>query len=193
MRATPIAMIVLAMAMSPLAIAQTTDQGTTPPASSTIPSPATTTLQQNQANRDADGMSKKDRERARTRLGVGATGTGQMLDRASANMRQISVNDLEDMDVYNTQGEKVGDVEEIVGGTGDQRYVVIAEGGFFGVGEDHAALPLDRFWAQGNDRLVVQGVTDEDIETMGNYRGNTGDYKEVDDDDMIELATWQQS
>lgn len=193
MRATPIAAIVLAMAMPPLAVAQTTDQGTTPPASSTIPSPASTTLQQNQANRDADGMSEEDRKRARTRLGVGATSTGQMPDRASATTRQISVNDLKDMDVYNTQGEKVGEVEEIVGGTGDQRYVVIAEGGFFGVGEDHAALPLDRFWVQGDDRLVAQGVTDEDIETMGNYRGNTGDYKEVDDDDMIELATWQQS
>lgn len=183
MRASTIATIVLTMAVSPVVLAQSQGQRAAPPEQET--------LQQAQAARGTDAISDDDRTRARTRLGVGAN-TGSPPDRASATVRKVSIDDLEDMDLYNTQGEKVGEVEKIVSGSDNQRYVVIDDGRFFSMGRDHAALPLDRFWLQGDDRLVVLGVTDADIDALGDYRSDTDRFSEVDDE-TIDMATWQGS
>lgn len=182
MRVPAIATIVLTLVMPPLALAQGQDKA---PAEQE-------TLQQAQAARGTDAISDDDRTRARTRLGVGAD-TANLPDRASATPRKVSVDDLEDMDVYNTQGDKVGEVEEIVSDQDNQRYVVVGDGRFFSMGKDHAALPLDRFWLQGDDRLVVLGVTDTDIDALGNYRGNANQFREIDDNEMLDMAIWQGS
>jgi hypothetical protein len=50
-------------------------------------------------------MSDEERARARTRLGVGTT-MNDVPDRARANMRQLTIDDLEDMDVYNARVSK---------------------------------------------------------------------------------------
>src|SRR5690606_29059935 len=108
------------------------------------------------------------------RFGVGSSQEAR--NRQEAQMREITVGDIEDMDVFNEQGEKLGDVGEVVADQQGQQYVVITEGGFLGIGEDRVALPLERFWVQG-DRLVVHGVTEADIEAMDDYRGQSDNYK----------------
>jgi hypothetical protein len=184
MRACAIATIVLTMAISSAALAQPQEETPAPPEQET--------LQQALAARGADAISDDDRIRARTRLGVG-TDAARPPDRAGATLRKASVDDLEDMDVYSIQGENLGEVEEIVSGPGGQRYVVIDDGGFFTMGKDHAALPLDRFWLQGDDRLLVLGVTEGDIDALGDYRSDTDRFRDVDDDETIDMAMWQGS
>ena len=181
------AFIVSAALAVPAAFAQAAGQPSTSAASG---GPAAS-AGQSSPGATAGGLTEAQRTQARTRLGVGGE-AASVPDRAQAAMRQLKVDDVEDMDVYNGRGEKIGEVDDVVtASAGNQRYIVIEEGGFFGVGEDHAVLPLERFWVQGNDRLVVYGVTEQDIESMDAYRANRRDYKDVDDDEMMALAVQQ--
>lgn len=208
MQRTAIAVLVSALVASPIALAQTSNQSSTPMpdrqqatgASQTAGTPANTsatTTDKADANRpgmratEVPVMSDEERTRARTRLGVGTT-MNDVPDRGRANMRQLTVDDLEDMDVYNGKGEQIGSVEEIVAGTDKKQYVVIAEGGFWGVGEDHVVLPLERFWVQGDDRLVVYGVTEEDMERLGGYRDARSNYTGLADNDKADVPEWRE-
>lgn len=208
MQRTAIAVLASALVASPVAMAQTSSPSSTPMpdrqqatgASQTggaSASTSPTTTDKSDANKpgmratEVPVMSDEERARARTRLGVGAT-MKDVPERARANMRQLTIDDLEDMDVYNGKGEQIGSVEEIVAGTDKKQYVVIAEGGFWGVGEDHVVLPLERFWVQGDDRLVVYGVTEEDLERLGGYRDARPDYTGLGDTDKAEVPEWKQ-
>ena len=69
------------------------------------------------------------------------------------------------------------------------RYVVVAHGGFLGIGEDRVAFPLERFWMRG-DRLVIRGVTENDIEAMDDYRDQVRNYQRVADTGRVDLRLW---
>lgn len=208
MQRTAIAVLVSALVASPVALAQTSNQSSTPmpdrqqatgasQTGGTSANTSATTTDKSDANKpgmratEVPVMSDEERTRARTRLGVGTT-MNNVPDRARANMRQLTIDDLEDMDVYNGKGEQIGSVEEIVAGTDKKQYVVIAEGGFWGVGEDHVVLPLERFWVQGDDRLVVYGVTEEDMERLGGYRDARSNYTGLGDTDRADVPEWRQ-
>ena len=108
------------------------------------------------------------------------------------NMRQLTVDDLEDMDLHNGKDKQVGSGEEIVAGTDKKQYVVIAEGGLWGIGEDHVVLPLERFWVQDDDRLAVYGVTEEDMERLCDYRDARSNYTGLNDTDEAGVPKWRQ-
>ncbi len=52
------------------------------------------------------------------------------------------------------------------------------------------AFPIERFWMRGNDRLVLRGVTPEDIEAMDDYRYQARNYRRVADTDRVDLRLW---
>ncbi|GAA5232992.1 hypothetical protein GCM10025795_12830 [Verticiella sediminum] len=191
MKRATLALLVSAAFASPMALAAATESPATPApavnspateASGANPGPASTPDTTNQA------MTDDERGRLNKALGTGTAGP----DRANAKMQSLSVKDINGRDVQNGQGEKIGEVSDVVASNDGTHYIVIGKGGFFGIGEDRAALPADRFWVRDDD-LVVLGVTETDIETMDDAR--TGDdeaYKDVDNDVMVELAVWQQ-
>lgn len=186
MQRTALAFILSAAFAAPVALAQTAEPATTAPAGQTAPAASTTGAAGTPAAAQGE-WSAEERQQATTRLGVGTDAP----DRESAQKRQVAVSDLNGMDVYNTQGEEIGSVSDIVADASDNHLVVIGQGGFFGIGEDRAALPLDRFWIQ-DDRLVVAGVTEADIGNLGDVR--TGDdeaYSSVDNDVQAEVAVWE--
>src|SRR5690606_24379979 len=111
-------------------------------------------------------------------------------DRNTAQTRDLTISDIEGMEVYNANGEKLGDVGEVVQDANNRQFVVVTEGGFFGIGEDRAALPLERFWVQ-DDRLVAHGVTENDIKAMGDYREQSDQYREIDDNAKASVGVWQ--
>ena len=69
-------------------------------------------------------------------------------------------------DVVDQDGEKVGEVEDlIVGSDGKIRKLVIEAGGFLDIGDMHLAYPFDQAVFDGPDRIIV----DLDEESVDDY------------------------
>lgn len=147
---------------------------------------------QNQPNQQAAqqrrGLTEQERQAARERLATDVDTTAAVNNQEVRN-RPVSVDELDDMDVYNARGERLGDAERIVVDGNNKRYVVIGHGGFLGIGEDRVAFPLERFGITG-DRLVIRGVTEEDIEAMDDYREQAMNYRRVSNNDRLDLRVW---
>jgi ribosomal 30S subunit maturation factor RimM len=120
--------------------------------------------QQQQAQQQPAQEQTQQRD-ARTMFGVGQEpqATGAI---GTAEQQQIAVADLEGRDVYNYEGEELGTVDRVLQDPqGQQFYVVVTHGGFLGLGQDEAVMPLERMVMHG-DRLLIQGVTEADLEAM---------------------------
>jgi sporulation protein YlmC with PRC-barrel domain len=108
-------------------------------------------------------------------------GDGRMQGSATV----IRVSDLVDREIVNTRGEELGRVERVVA-NGNRTFLILSEGGFLGMGEREVALPLDRVSSvRGDDQLVLQGLSEEDIEAMP--RWNSRNASELRDDDEVEI------
>lgn len=105
--------------------------------------------------------------------------------------RPVQIDDLDEMAVYNARGERLGEVERIVGTADNRRFVVIAHGGFLGIGEDQVAFPIERFAMGGDDRLILRGVTVSDIEAMDNWRTQIDDHREIGGAERINIGVMQ--
>jgi len=106
---------------------------------------------------------------------------------ATAPKRTIRVSALEEMQVYNARGERLGEVENMVMSPADNsRYLVVEHGGFLGLFQDKVALPLSRVMLQG-DRLVVQGLSEEEFEALANWRVRLPNARPVDVTSSAEL------
>jgi hypothetical protein len=103
----------------------------------------------------------------------------------------IAVSDLKGMDVWNSQGEQLGDVDEVIS-INNKPYVVVAHGGFMGIGENKVTFPLERFVLSGNDHLVIHGITEQDIDAMGEWQTKVGiDENKVADNTQVKLPQLQ--
>ncbi|NWG44922.1 MAG: PRC-barrel domain-containing protein [Alphaproteobacteria bacterium] len=100
---------------------------------------------------------------------------GESAQTAQPGTRLVTVERLLDMDVVNATGTTLGDVSRVIE-SGGNSYIVVASGGFLGLGEREVALPLDDLEVV-DDRLVAPGYTDEDLERM----------REIDPDDYPAL------
>lgn len=70
----------------------------------------------------------------------------------------LTVDDLTGTDVRTRGDESLGSVADVVfdSRTGDLRYVIVARGGFLGIGEDHVPVPWEQFlMAPGLNTLVL--------------------------------------
>jgi sporulation protein YlmC with PRC-barrel domain len=89
-----------------------------------------------------------------------ATRTAEQTPAAPAQGRQLGAQELEDMRVYSAAGDRIGEVDDVLIGPGEQTFLVVTYGGFLGIGERQVTLPLSRMNLQ-NDRLVVDMSTEE--------------------------------
>jgi sporulation protein YlmC with PRC-barrel domain len=89
-----------------------------------------------------------------------AARTAEQTPPAPAQGRQLSAEELEDMRVYSASGDRIGEVDDVMIGPGDQTFLVVTYGGFLGIGERQVMLPLSRMNMQ-DDRLVVDMSTEE--------------------------------
>jgi sporulation protein YlmC with PRC-barrel domain len=97
----------------------------------------------------------------------------------------IRVSDLVDRQVVNARGEQLGQVERVVA-NGNRTYLILSEGGFLGMGEREVALPLDRVSSiRGDEQLVLQGLSEEDLEAMP--RWNAGSSQELGENDEVDI------
>ena len=80
----------------------------------------------------------------------------------------VSVDDLEDMDIYSAGGDEVGGIEAVlVDGTGKPVAIAADVGGFLGVGDKDVVIGLDQVTKSG-ERLTV-AMTKEQIEALPEF------------------------
>ena len=104
----------------------------------------------------------------------------------SAQGQPMQVSKIISMDLYNVNGNKLGDIEHVVTDASGGNSVVIGHGGFLGMGEKQVAVPIEDIWMKGG-RLVTRNVTDDQIKSMPEY--NQGTQKDVDGNKTVTIST----
>ena len=116
--------------------------------------------------------------------GTSATGTMKPGD-----FHGMKANDLIGKTVYNGAGDKVGEIDDLVISKSNKATAaVIGVGGFLGMGERKAAVPLDQMTMQG-DRIVAANLTKDEVKRMGEYQSK--DYSRYDRNRTLGEATGQ--
>ncbi|GEM_PF-2039407 len=90
---------------------------------------------------------------------------------ASAKMEQLAIDTrmtvkgMLDQSVYNTNGETIGNVDDIIlGQNGEVKSVVVSHGGFLGLGEEKSAFDYGVIMRKQADGDVIVPVSPEQIE-----------------------------
>lgn len=85
----------------------------------------------------------------------------------------IEASRVEGTEVFNSAGERLGYVEDVVIGKrdGQVKYAVMAFGGFLGIGESHHPLPWDVLDYEETHGGYVVDMTREQLEGAPRYMG----------------------
>ena len=95
------------------------------------------------------------------------------------------------MDVYNARGNQLGEVDDVLIGPGNQVNLVVAYGGFLGLGERKVMLPLDRFQFQ-NNRLVIPGMTEDQLRAQPAFTRIGEGYRAAENAFRTEVSPFRQ-
>ncbi len=77
----------------------------------------------------------------------------------------LSIDAIEDMTVVDANGDKVGEVDEVLGTSdGGPMALAVEVGGFLGVGDHNAIIPLDQVKLE-NDQIQVD-MSKDDIQNL---------------------------
>jgi sporulation protein YlmC with PRC-barrel domain len=89
-----------------------------------------------------------------------------------SEFRAMRVDQLVGKSVYNSAGERVGEIDEVVVNRNSRATAaVVGVGGFLGVGEKKVVVPFDNMRMQG-DRIVAPNLTKDGVNTMQSYQGD---------------------
>jgi sporulation protein YlmC with PRC-barrel domain len=115
------------------------------------------------------------------------TTTAPQATGALPGAQALTVSRVNDMNLYNTQGNELGDVERVVQGPDGKQYVVIGAGGFLGMGEKHVAIPADRMAMRG-DRLIIQGLTEDQIRALPSFDRNDRSFRQLEGNQPVQVS-----
>jgi len=74
---------------------------------------------------------------------------------------QVTVDELDDADIYGVGGEKIGEIDEVLmTPEGEVVAVAVEVGGFLGIGEKDVIVMLEQISMEGG-RLVMSATADE--------------------------------
>ncbi len=81
-------------------------------------------------------------------------------------LSSYTIDDIEGTDVRNPGDEQLGSISDVVfePGSGQVSYVLLARGGFLGIGEDHIAVPWDQLRATPGLQTLVLDISEDEIE-----------------------------
>jgi sporulation protein YlmC with PRC-barrel domain len=86
-----------------------------------------------------------------------------------SEMRTMRAEQLVGKSVYNSAGERVGEIDEIVVNRSSRATAaVVGVGGFVGIGEKKVVVPLDSMRVQG-DRVIAPNLTKDGVGRMQAY------------------------
>lgn len=97
-------------------------------------------------------------------------GTAGDTGAATPHWTTASLEDLIGRDVYAANGDKLGEVADVIldPGTREATVAIIDHGGFLGLGTKQAPIDIALMRAEG-DRIVIDGMTKEQIQAMGSF------------------------
>jgi len=105
----------------------------------------------------------------------------------TAGRQNIAVSQLKKMNLFDARGNQLGDVEQVIQGQDGKRYIVVGVGGFLGIGEKHVLIPVENVVIR-NNRLMTEGLTNEQVKTRPIFDRNNREFKEVDTNATLEIA-----
>jgi sporulation protein YlmC with PRC-barrel domain len=78
----------------------------------------------------------------------------------------FTVDDLEGTDVRNLRDEYLGSISDLAfdARSGEITYVIVARGGFLGIGEEHVAVPWGAFRATPGFNSLILDVSENRLE-----------------------------
>jgi len=86
------------------------------------------------------------------------------------NTPAIDLQAYKDRKVITSQGDSVGEISKLVTYNQDNTvYAVVGVGGFLGIGEKDAAIPINQLKAQGDKWVLSSGVTKESLKKGMKY------------------------
>lgn len=141
------------------------------------------TPQQTEPRRQREAQQRQDRQQERQQRSAQTARQG----RANA---MVTAEWLEGREVYNARGNELGEVEQVVIDGSQDVHLVIAYGGFLGIGEQSSAVPLERFELQG-DRLVVQGMTDDQLRALPDF--DDSGFRRASSTQQASIPIWSDS
>jgi hypothetical protein len=98
----------------------------------------------------------------------------------------VPVSDLLRMEVVNSQGNTLGKVEQVLVSKADNMgYVVVGHGS---LGDKQVALPVKEMALQ-NGKLVVRGLTDDQIRAMPAWKEGDTNFAGVDNNQTVVVST----
>lgn len=90
---------------------------------------------------------------------------------AATQSTAIDANKLIGQSIYNTQEEKIGDVESVIlNKDGKVRSVIVGVGGFLGLGSKSVAIDWDKLTVADNGERVTAGLTKEELQALPEYK-----------------------
>lgn len=85
------------------------------------------------------------------------------IDQASG---EFSLEQMNGSTVYSsTSGETVGEIEDLIIGQENERFAILAHGGFLGLGENRVKVPLTAIKVNTNDNSYYVDMTNQQLET----------------------------
>jgi sporulation protein YlmC with PRC-barrel domain len=86
--------------------------------------------------------------------------------------RTMRTDQLVGKSVYNSAGDRVGEIDQIVVNRNSRATAaVVGVGGFLGIGEKKVVVPFDNMRMQG-DRIVAPGLTKDSVNAMQSYQSD---------------------
>ncbi|MCJ8520992.1 ribosomal 30S subunit maturation factor RimM [Pseudorhizobium tarimense] len=103
----------------------------------------------------------------------------------SSSEVSLTVADIRDYDIVGADGNDLGDIEEVVN-VNNRLYAVVTSGGFLGLGENRAAVPLSALHVTDQETLQAPNVTERKIDGMANFDSDR--YEALPDEHPITLG-----
>lgn|GEM_PF-3873960 len=164
-----IAVSVTAAAASPTVLAEASDEGSASAKGQT---------------ESAVSTSVKSSTQSGAGVAVGAAVRGEATGSSQALM-DMTADTVKGKTITNKVGDELGEVQKVVRGKADQRlYAVVEVGGFLGLGEEQAAVPLDQLQLKG-DTLVSTSMQTEGRVKERAERYSEADYEAVPRDQSL--------
>jgi sporulation protein YlmC with PRC-barrel domain len=142
-----------------------------------------------QQNQQGQQGQRFDEDRVRQAFEVGEQQPGQQQGEVVARPQQVAASELAGMQVYNSRGEQLGTVDRVLQDpTQRQRhYVLLQTDESFGFEDNQVVLPLERVAMQDN-RLVVNGVTEDDLQAMQEDAATLEAYPQAARNEMVNVG-----
>ena len=103
------------------------------------------------------------------------SGTGLM--RGEGSPYQLRASDLLGMDVINSSGEDIGEIDDLTVGEDGSIEAVLALGGVLGMGEKMVTISYDNMQFDEEREHLIVNITEEELENMDEFQYMEGEQR----------------